>query len=177
MIQEQVKVEPIPPKGQKLGGHHWLQEVDFDGRVMDTVVLQWNPGAQRWSHSGHVGTGVYVDTKGWKYLAPCPMPGEFTGRETMPTREFSLMHDVQGGFAAIDGICQFLYKDYMISISTAGMSQGACHTPICIFDRRDTDKVIKDGFNTVQEAIDWINMPDREDWINNPDSYVLTTHR
>lgn len=162
MIQEQVKVEPVPPKGQKLGGHHWLQEVDFDGRVMDTVVLQWSPGVQRWSHSGNVGTGMYVDTKGWKYLAPCPMPGEFIGRETLPTREFSLTYDVKGLFAPIDGICQFFYKDYQIGISTAGMSEGGCHQPICIFDRHNTEKVVKDGFGTVQEAIDWINDPNKE---------------
>lgn len=159
-IKEVAKVEVVPPGHHaRLGGHHWLQEVDFDGRVMDTVVLQWNPGVQRWSHSGNVGTGMYVDTKGWKYLAICPMPGEFTGRDTLSTREFTLTYDVAGGFAAIDGICQFFYKDYQISISTAGMSQGACHNPICIFDRQDTEKVIKDGFSTVQEAIDWINSP------------------
>lgn len=161
-MKDQIKVEPVPPKGKKLGGHHWLQEVDFDGRVMDTVVLQWNPGAQRWSHSGHVGTGIYVDTKGWNYLAPCPMPGEFVGRETLPTREFSLTYDVKGLFAPIDGICQFFYKDYQISISTAGMSEGGCHQPICVFDRRNTEKIVKDGFSTVQEAIDWINDPNKQ---------------
>lgn len=43
-MKDQIKVEPVPPGGHaRLGGHHWLQEVDFDGRVMDTVVLQWNP--------------------------------------------------------------------------------------------------------------------------------------
>lgn len=163
MFQEQVKLEPVPIGFHaKLAGYHWLQEVDFDGRVMDTVVLQWNPGAQRWSHSGHVGTGIYVDTKGWKYLAPCPMPGEFIDRETLPTREFSLTYDAKGLFAPIDGICQFFYKDYQISISTAGMSEGACHNPICIFDRHNTEKVVKDGFSTVQEAIDWINDPNKQ---------------
>lgn len=58
----------------KLGGHHWLIEYDYDGRAKDTVVLQWAPGAQRWCHSGNLGTGQYVDTQGWKYLCPCKMP-------------------------------------------------------------------------------------------------------
>lgn len=78
-------------------------------------------------------------------------------RETLSTRDFALLSDALGGFKPIDAIFQFFYKDYQISVSTAGMSQGACHTPICIFDRKNTFKVVKDGFNTVEEAIDWIN--------------------
>ena len=40
------------------------------------VLLQpkWNPGAKRWSHSGNCGTGWYIDTRGWKYVAPYPLP-------------------------------------------------------------------------------------------------------
>lgn len=162
-MKDQVKVEPVPPGyHKKFTGHHWLEKFDFDGRLVDTIVLQWNPVAGRWSHSGNVATGAYIDTRGWKYLAVCPQPGGFVARETLETREFTLTYDVNGSFAAIDGICQFFYKDYQISISTAGMSHGACHTPICIFDRRNTDKVVKDGFGTVQEAIDWINDPNKE---------------
>ncbi len=162
-IKEVVKVEVVPPGHHaRLGGHHWVQKIDTDGSVIDTVVLQWNPSVRRWSHSGNVGTGLYVDIKGWKYLSVCPMPGEFTGRDTLSTREFTLTYDIAGGFAAIDGVCQFFYKDYQISLSTSGMSQGACHTPICIFDRHNTDRVIKDGFGTVQEAIDWINNSNKE---------------
>lgn len=68
-------LEPKPPKQfLKQGEHHWLNHIDFDGRVHETIVLQWNPVAQRWSHSGHVGTGTYVDTNGWEYVAHCPMP-------------------------------------------------------------------------------------------------------
>jgi hypothetical protein len=68
-------VEPKPPGHHaKLGGHHWLEVFDTDGHSFGLVVLQWNPGAQRWSHSGNVGTGMYLDTRSWKYVADCPMP-------------------------------------------------------------------------------------------------------
>lgn len=67
--------EPKPPGHHfRLGGHHWVQEVDFDGRRGETIVLQWAPGAQRWVHSGNLATGSYVNIAGWKYVAECPMP-------------------------------------------------------------------------------------------------------
>jgi hypothetical protein len=74
----QPKASPIPPH-PKAANHHWLQQVDFDGNLGETVVLQWNPGAQRWSHSGNVGTGIYINTEGWRYVAPCPMPESDAG--------------------------------------------------------------------------------------------------
>lgn len=67
--------EPVPPGHHaRLGGHHWVQEVDFDGRLGETIVLQWAPGAKRWVHSGNLATGSYVSISGWKYVAECPMP-------------------------------------------------------------------------------------------------------
>ena len=62
----------------KLAGHHWLEKIDMDGHSFGLIVLQWNPGAQKWSHSGNVGTGAYVEVPdSWKYIAECPMPEEF----------------------------------------------------------------------------------------------------
>lgn len=69
-------IEPVPPKNQRSAGHHWLEKRDIDGHTFGLVVLQWCPGAKRWSHSGHVGSDIYVDTSYWLYEAPCPMPGE-----------------------------------------------------------------------------------------------------
>lgn len=67
--------EPVPPVKYARGAdHHWIQKIDYDGHVGDTVCLQWNPGAKRWSHSGYVGSGIYVEAKGWKYVAHCPIP-------------------------------------------------------------------------------------------------------
>lgn len=67
--------EPSPPLlMSRIAGHHWLREIDFDGRASEYIVLQWNPAAKRWSHSGSVATGYYIDTRGWKYIQPCPMP-------------------------------------------------------------------------------------------------------
>jgi len=65
----------LPPlHHSKLALHHWLDAFDCDGRYEGRIVLQWNPGALRWSHSGNVGTGHYVDTKYWKYVGLCVMP-------------------------------------------------------------------------------------------------------
>lgn len=67
--------EPLPPgHHQRLAEHHWLDAFDIDGHFKGTVVLQFNPAVKRWSHSGDVGTGIYVNTKYWKYRCPCPMP-------------------------------------------------------------------------------------------------------
>jgi hypothetical protein len=68
-------VQPFPPGHHiRLADHHWLERCDCDGHSFGLVVLQWNPGAKRWSHSGYVGTGFYVDTTYWKYIAICPLP-------------------------------------------------------------------------------------------------------
>ena len=69
------KIEPKPPVGHdRLAGHHWLDVYDGDGHYFGTRVLQWNPGAKKWSHSGEVATGLYVETTYWVYNQPCPMP-------------------------------------------------------------------------------------------------------
>lgn len=66
-------VGPVPPR-IKAPAHHWLEVFDSDGHSFGIVVAQWNPGAQRWSSSGNVGTGAYLHTEHWRYVAPCPMP-------------------------------------------------------------------------------------------------------
>lgn len=70
-ISKQVKP---PSYHAKLAGHHWLEIRDIDGHSFGIVVLQWNPGAQAWSHSGCVGTGFYVDTQYFVYVKECPIP-------------------------------------------------------------------------------------------------------
>jgi hypothetical protein len=64
---------PFPPH-PKAADHHWLEVFDMDGHSFGLVVAQWNPGARRWSHSGLVATGMYLETRHWRYVAPCPMP-------------------------------------------------------------------------------------------------------
>ena len=67
--------EPKPPtKYLRTADHHWLDDYDCDGHYFGRIVLQWNPGAERWSHSGMVATGSYVDTKNWRYVCHCPIP-------------------------------------------------------------------------------------------------------
>ena len=72
-LRERIEVKP-PVKDLKRAEHHWLEVLDSDGHSFGLIVLQWNPGAQRWSHSGMVGTGIYVDTSYYRYVAQCPMP-------------------------------------------------------------------------------------------------------
>lgn len=64
---------PVPPNIQD-AGHHWLEVFDSDGHNLGLVVAQWNPGARRWSPSGYVGLGGYLDTAYWRYVAPVTMP-------------------------------------------------------------------------------------------------------
>lgn len=75
----------------------------------------------------------------------------------MQIREFDILSDAQQEFKPIDAICQFLYKGFQISISTAGRSQGACQTPICIFTGDNYQDVLKNGLRTVEEAIEYID--------------------
>ena len=66
--------QQLTPPNPKSGDHHWLEKFDSDGHSGGLIVLQWNPVAKRWSFSGQLGTGNYVDTTGWKYVAIAPMP-------------------------------------------------------------------------------------------------------
>lgn len=59
---------------------------------------------------------------------------------------------------AVDAVAQFMYKDYMISMSTMGLSKGACQTEVEIYHRDNLNKPATDrGFHTVEEAIEQIN--------------------
>jgi hypothetical protein len=63
-----------PIKYLKTADHHWIDKYTYDGEYQETVVLQWAPGAQKWCHSGEVGTGIYAYIgENWKYKAHCPM--------------------------------------------------------------------------------------------------------
>lgn len=71
-------------------------------------------------------------------------------------RGFRILSDAVGGFKPIDAICQFEYKDYQISISTAGLSKGACQTEVIVFTGPNRD--IELGlFHTVQDAVEFID--------------------
>lgn len=68
-------VEPVPPLAhQQNAGHHWLRERTYDGDIRQTLCMQWQPNAKKWCHSGDIATGRDIDTRGWEYLEPCPMP-------------------------------------------------------------------------------------------------------
>lgn len=69
-------VEPVPPNEYlKRSDHHWLEVLDTDGHSFGLQVVQWNPGARRWTHSGAYGSGIYLNTECWRYVAHCPLPG------------------------------------------------------------------------------------------------------
>lgn len=74
-LNSEFQDEPQPPGNEiKLANHHWLDHYDSDGHYFGRIVLQWNPGAKRWSHSGNVGTSMYVSTRHWKYVCTCSIP-------------------------------------------------------------------------------------------------------
>ena len=53
---------PTPPKHElKSANHHWLDVYDSDGHYFERVIRQWAPQAQKWCHSGNVGTGIYTE--------------------------------------------------------------------------------------------------------------------
>lgn len=64
---------PIPPGNHSQeAGHHWLRWRDYDGRFSIPVIYQWQPGAQRWCHSGDIATGRDLDLADWEYLGSVP---------------------------------------------------------------------------------------------------------
>lgn len=65
------------PSGNELrmANHHWLDHYDYDGHYFGRVILQWCPVAQKWAHSGMVGTNSYVHvTEYWKYVCKQEIP-------------------------------------------------------------------------------------------------------
>lgn len=73
-------VEPVPPgRHAHEAGHHWLEVRDYDGHSHGLVVMQWQPNAKKWCASGDIATGRNVDTRGWSYLEPVPLPSIITG--------------------------------------------------------------------------------------------------
>lgn len=73
------------------------------------------------------------------------------------SRGFKIISDASGNFQPIDAICQFLYRGYQISISTTGLSKGACHQGIAVYGGNDYNCCMKDNLSTVQNAIDYVN--------------------
>lgn len=73
-----------------------------------------------------------------------------------PVQEFVIINH-QG---PIDACAQFKYKGYQVSMTTIGISQGACRSPVEIFSDADADGYYTGhvgSFNTVEEAIKYID--------------------
>lgn len=75
--------------------------------------------------------------------------------DTMKSRDFRIIGDAATKYQPIDAIAQFKYKGYLISISTAGRSAGACSTEIGVFEG-DIAKQIA-WCSTVQDALEWVD--------------------
>lgn len=65
-----------PPEHRRHLGMHWLEMRSFGSGSQGEIALQWNPGAQNWTHSGQHGLhgDRAIDTTGWRYLAHIPLP-------------------------------------------------------------------------------------------------------
>lgn len=78
MRSSDTRVPCVPPKiYQKHMGHHWLEILDYDGHSFGLIVLMWNPGSQRWTHSdAHdtVGAGKGIDTLGYRWVSHIDPP-------------------------------------------------------------------------------------------------------
>ena len=76
----------------------------------------------------------------------------------MAMRDFHILADAKGSFMPIDEVCQFLYKRKLITVTTAGLSQGACQTEVSVFSKDGNGNyTIEDGrYYTVEDAIDSI---------------------
>lgn len=70
-------------------------------------------------------------------------------------RHFQIYSDPTEGCKPIDAIAQFLYKGYLVSMSKAGISKGACQTEVAVFDK-DCETIIEKT-HTVEEAIVYID--------------------
>lgn len=76
-VEIQRRMEPKPPKEfLHLNEHHWLTEVDKEGKTIGLVVLQWVPSSRRWCHSGYIDTGRCVNTAHWRYYGICRKPAQ-----------------------------------------------------------------------------------------------------
>lgn len=71
-------------------------------------------------------------------------------------RGFHILSDAIGHYKPVDAICQFEYKNHQISISTAGLSKGACQTEVFVFGGENREKELK-RVHSVQEAIEYVD--------------------
>lgn len=78
----------------------------------------------------------------------------FEPTDTYPFREFRMLSHPT--CKPVEAICQFEYKGYQISISTAGTLSGGCQKEVTVFTGPNRDHPLSD-YNTVEEAIDFIN--------------------
>ena len=75
--------------------------------------------------------------------------------DLMRIRGFRIIADAAGKYQPIDAITQFEYKGYVISISTAGLSVGACATEVAVFEGGLEKQWAL--LSTVEEAISWVD--------------------
>lgn len=71
------KITP-PNQWLKHQRFHWISLLDFDGRPVSTIVLQWNPVNQTWSHCGEA--VEYKSTQQMVYLGVCEVPDQIIDR-------------------------------------------------------------------------------------------------
>lgn len=60
----------------------------------------------------------------------------------------------------IDAAAQFLYKGYQISMTTLGLSEGACQREVFIYEKNEVDNEFDNVIaecRTVEDAINFIN--------------------
>lgn len=72
----------------------------------------------------------------------------------MQIRDFHILGVPTGN--SIDACAQFVFRNFLISMSTAGLSRGSCQTKVAIFPKDDIASNQIGEFDTVEEAVDFI---------------------
>lgn len=156
------KTYPEPPSfHRRLNGYHWLQKVTHDNKPEEPELFIWDPSGQCWTQPSLNSDGYYtkVDLTNWVYIQSCQMPYNKQPKDFFERRGYCIKSDVFGGMKPVDTIVNVKFNNYVICFSTAGLSRGNPEIPVAVYNH-DLTTLLKDGFVTVQDAIEWCINPD-----------------
>ncbi len=71
--------------------------------------------------------------------------------------DVQIISTAEDNFSMIDAICRFKYNGYIIDILTSYKVFGTLKPYICVYNIKKPTKVVEHNFNTVEDAINYIN--------------------
>jgi hypothetical protein len=70
-----LQVPLFPPKKHiKKAEHHWVEQIDSDGRGTGLSVMQWQAGVKAWCFPNQYGAGNESPLEGYVWRGLCPTP-------------------------------------------------------------------------------------------------------